>query len=184
MFSIFREWWVLWQLKKECRKIDKYLLKSRRTVDEVGYIGKDKFLRDISKNFLWLIPRSKFWQHNRISKDGKRLDRSKKRNPPFVEETTAYDLNIKFTGKYPPEYAVDIDPEELAKKHLQAFKYIPQLIITGHGESFTFFTAFTEVWDKYIKTYWVLIVAIMGAVAGSPYLLLVRDWIKNKLSGR
>lgn len=74
MFSIFREWWILRQLRisennTKFTKMDKELFVSKRT-----------------KKFLWCIPRSEKWQARRIKRDYLIIEKSKNRSPKFIEE--------------------------------------------------------------------------------------------------
>jgi|GEM_PF-5348294 len=184
MFSIFREWWLLKQLKKFCQKGDKRLL-AGRAINEFAYLPKETFLFGVSEYFFsvrkryrkkvgdkyesrrrwWVlpIPRPEFWHLWRVVKDRKILEKSKRRNPSLIDEKSYYEKENDKSMRYIFESVIPIKD----RKH-NTF----EITTTGDGDNFTFGVALAE----WLKNFWALIFIVPAAIIGSPLFIVVRDW--------
>lgn len=169
MFSVFREWWILRQLRLKSRKGD-IRLASRRIVNMDCSPEKEPFLFDISKRMLWIIPRKDNAQFRRISKDKKILDRSSKRNPCLVEEKTYLQLKEELlsNGKILDWFKEEgLNGGNLDSLGHESVKNDILLRITGDGDNFTFLVAFVEFCEKNKIIYLIII----GIVSYLSYLI-------------
>ena len=184
MFSVFREWWLIKQLKIFCRKGDRHFLAAKE-VNSFFYMDKEVFLFGVSRYFFsvrrqyqkrvgdkweskprwWVlpIPRPHFWHLWRVSKDRKILEKSKRRNPPLIEEKSYYE-EANDTTRSP--FLRSITPIRERKHN------VFEITTTGDGDNFTFGVALAE----FLNSYWSLLFVIPAAVIASPFFIVVRDW--------
>lgn len=172
MFAVFREWWILRQLRKRCRKSDARFVEYGQLDFQSHHEIKDNFLKDITKNFLWLFPRCNEWQNRRYIKDLKILNNSLNRIPPLIEEKAneQWTREVIIRGGGDPNLVRHIDTKDAQR---------PVIKTTGTGDNFTFPVAFTEFWRKYINTFWSFLVLIITAIVGSNYLVIFKDFISK-----
>lgn len=183
MFLVFREWYLLRRLRLLC-EVNDGTMAAIRKVDEDSYQMKDTFLFAIAEKSFWFFLRSTHSKNRRVARDKKILRRSQQRIPALIEEITYFDFTENLLKKGETEDFLkenNIKEGSIKWNGKMSEKDRKLIRLTGEGYAFDFFTAFGEFYKKTIYTYWSLLVILIGAIYGSPWFILARVWLINKI---
>jgi len=181
MFSIFREWYLLYRLRRSH-------LRERMKLERVGLLTKENtcthletFLNKISRYRFLLFRRSENARTKRKARDNKILEKSANRTPPFVERTNilgvynhALSLRVFRQALTPEQRVIDLSSvSDSVWEGLEYDKDDVMLYLTGDGDQFTLPVACSEFVNKHYL-FFGLIASILIFVS-TPFYEPVKD---------